>query len=225
MTRNGECSSASRASPCGGEGRGGGTRHSPMSIALQKQALRTSIQNKRQSLSIKRKSEWDHAIFNRFITSSYFSHAKIIALYASLSYEVDTRLMISHAIDISHKKIVIPKVIGKTIQFFPISSLNDLTPGTYGINEPLFAKTPIPLSTINLIITPGIAFSTNGIRLGMGKGYYDHVLTNIAVPSLAFAYDFQILPEIPYTKNDQKVDIIMTPTKTYDLTHKSISSY
>ena len=94
-----------------------------------------------------------------------------------------------------------------------------------------------PNDLIDLVITPGVAFSETGDRLGHGKGYYDSFFSRLNEARLnifksstlsadikkskiseaifvAVAFDEQILPKIPMSEHDKRIDILVTPTRT-----------
>ena len=48
------------------------------------------------------------------------------------------------------------------------------TAGT-GIAEPVGGK-PVPVDMIDLVVVPGLGFSTYGMRIGRGMGFYDRFL-------------------------------------------------
>jgi len=51
--------------------------------------------------------------------------------------------------------------------------------------------------------------------LGQGGGYYDRFLEqNPDIFAIGLAYDWQILDELPISKNDQKVDLIVSQQKS-----------
>ena len=66
---------------------------------------------------------------------------------------------------------------------------------------------------VDLVIVPGIAFDLAGNRLGRGKGYYDRFFSELEIPKWGVAFDFQLLPIIPISENDIKMDKVFTPSK------------
>lgn len=70
---------------------------------------------------------------------------------------------------------------------------------------------------LDLIIVPGVAFSTSGDRLGYGKGYYDRFFNNLLIAqkhhatTVALAFKEQIVPYIPTDSHDIKMDIVLYP--------------
>ena len=82
----------------------------------------------------------------------------------------------------------------------------------YGIQEPI-SPILIPSDLINVMAVPGVAFDRRGNRLGRGGGYYDRLLNNFCGYAVAVAFDFQVLPKIPYESHDIPVNEIVTETK------------
>jgi 5-formyltetrahydrofolate cyclo-ligase len=89
----------------------------------------------------------------------------------------------------------------------------------FAILEPkLNALHTIPLSEIDFIFMPLVAFDRQGNRLGMGGGFYDRTLcqvhTLINKPKLiGLAHDCQLLAELPKQSWDIPLDLIIPPTK------------
>ncbi|MDH3982024.1 MAG: 5-formyltetrahydrofolate cyclo-ligase, partial [Kiritimatiellaceae bacterium] len=81
-----------------------------------------------------------------------------------------------------------------------------------GIKEPI-SPTLVPLDEIDLIAVPGVAFDLTRNRLGRGGGYYDRILEDFGGTSVAVAFGFQILEEIPVDPHDEPVDILITEIK------------
>ena len=79
-----------------------------------------------------------------------------------------------------------------------------------GISEP--STPPLPQEEIELFLVPGVAFDSEGYRLGMGGGFYDRVLSKKGrwQMALGVAYDFQLLEALPRDWWDKQVDLIVT---------------
>lgn len=88
----------------------------------------------------------------------------------------------------------------------------------YGIFEPpLEGSKPYPISQMDVIFVPGVAFSEDGKRIGRGKGFYDRLLSEAPQAlKIVLAFDFQIVKEeIPQQPHDQKVDWILTESSDF----------
>jgi 5-formyltetrahydrofolate cyclo-ligase len=97
----------------------------------------------------------------------------------------------------------------KIYEMAEVSSETQYRIGHYGIKEPL-SPTPFPMNQIDLIAVPGVAFDRAGNRLGRGGGYYDRLLDGFPGVSVAVAFSFQILHQIPHEAHDRPVDSLIT---------------
>lgn len=154
---------------------------------MDKQALVKDIREKRRAYSVMERLPWDRLIHDTVIdiASSY----KVIGIYAALNGEVDTYHIIDSLLWDKTKTIVCPRIEGSEMNFYKISSLEDLKEGHFGVLEPIGNERLIP----DLMITPMSAFNTLGYRIGYGKGYYDKYFAAHDCFRLGIAYDFQKL--------------------------------
>ena len=82
----------------------------------------------------------------------------------------------------------------------------------YGILEPVnLSKKTIP----NVMLVPLLAFDKDKNRLGYGGGYYDRFLNkylryNKNLLTIGIAFSFQRYNKLPTSKNDAKLDYILT---------------
>jgi len=74
------------------------------------------------------------------------------------------------------------------------------------------------LSRPDLIITGCVAVTPNGYRLGKGRAYGDREIRMVKsefgeIPVITTVNDVQIIDSVPIEEHDEKVDIIVTPTR------------
>ena len=68
-----------------------------------------------------------------------------------------------------------------------------------------------------LVIMPGVAFDRDRRRIGYGGGYYDRYLAaHPCLPTIAVAFDCQVLDEVPYDEYDIRPQILVTETSVYE---------
>jgi len=103
---------------------------------------------------------------------------------------------------------------------FHLAESADLKAGRFGIPEPPASNEEVALGQIDLLIVPGVAFDSEGRRLGFGGGYYDELLRTrpdgeeAARPVvLGLGYDFQIVDACPAEPHDQMVDGVVTDAR------------
>jgi 5-formyltetrahydrofolate cyclo-ligase len=102
------------------------------------------------------------------------------------------------------------------LDFIPVTDeLSQLRLARWGLREP--CGLGVPLSTLDVILVPGLRFDRYGGRLGFGGGYYDRVLAWRASHSpqavLCGVCEMGMLDmgRLPIEPHDQRVDAVMTP--------------
>jgi len=180
-------------------------------VRLTKQSMRSKILLKFKNHKEEDREKKSSLIKEKLFRTKIFNNAKIVMFFISFGGEVNTKDMINEAIKLG-KKVAVP-VCGKNRLIKPclLSKEIPLISGLYGIPEPAI-KRFVNLEKLDLVIVPGLAFDRKGHRLGRGKGYYDILLEELSpykAVSIGLAFDFQILPSIPLSPQDKKVDKII----------------
>lgn len=105
-----------------------------------------------------------------------------------------------------------PRVEGGSIVLHQVSAADQLTAGRFGIREPAADAPIVPPQRVRVFLCPGVAFSSSGIRLGRGGGYYDRLLADRSDDSLAIGVccESQIFDTLPAAPHDIPMDIIVT---------------
>jgi 5-formyltetrahydrofolate cyclo-ligase len=183
-----------------------------MKLMLQtKQQLRTQLKKKRLAISEQRVATLSKQILAHLTQTPEYRKAKTILLYHPIQNEVDTTSLLSTT---TNKTFCLPRICGKTnrLHLHQITDLQTLKTGLFNVKEPGTKHPIIARKNIDLVITPGLAFDTQGHRIGYGKGYFDRLFKNLSTKAfkIALAYDFQIIENVPAEKHDQKVDLIVT---------------
>jgi len=154
-------------------------------------------------------------IEDRLFSLPEFGSARVVMFFAAFRSEVDTGPMIRRALA-DGKRIVLPRVAGADLNLFEIADPDaDVAPGAWGIPEPSEAR-PIKLDEIDLIIVPGAAFDCQGNRLGYGAGFYDKLLSSFAGPTIALAFEAQIVPRVPADLHDIPISRIATEKRVIE---------
>ena len=192
----------------------------PLKQAVDKKSLRKEITLRRDSLSPDIRKVKDQAACARLTSMDEYRKAATILLYASFRSEVGTETLIRQALA-DDCIVVLPRCdqSDETLKLFAIREWSDLVPGCWGILEPLEATDrAIDIRSVDIVIAPGVAFDEDCNRLGYGKGYYDKLLSgreSVAGAPLrplviGLAYEEQIVPSIPCSPHDMKMDFIIT---------------
>ena len=177
---------------------------------LTKEQIRSKILLKLKIHKEEDRNRKSALIKNKLFRTLAFKKAKKVMFFISFDGEVDTRDMIKESQQ-SGKIIAVP-VCRKNGLMRPsiLSEKAKLMRGLYGICEPAIKKW-MNLKDLDLVIVPVVALDKKGNRLGRGKGYYDRFLEKLPAKtvSIGLAFDFQILPNIPASNHDKKVNKII----------------
>ncbi len=138
---------------------------------MQKE-IRTYGRNARRAMTREERAAASEKISETVIRSSYFQRSKSIACYLPTPGEVDTWRIIARAWRM--KKRIFAPVVKKntTLQFREITAESSLRRNEQGIFEPGDGQIIAPRS-LDIVITPLVAFDTHNHRIGMGGGYFD----------------------------------------------------
>jgi len=184
----------------------------------QKQNLRKLIQDKRNAIPAEERNNKSRKAAEKFFFTKDYVEAVNILLYFPFRSEIDTTIIIRKALR-DRKKIILPRVWHKNLDLYYIENYeHQLKKGSYGIMEPVPELCePAEVSEMDLVIVPGVCFDKNFNRLGYGGGFYDKLLPllNNNVKKIALCFEMQMLPEIPISNYDIKVDEIITESNIY----------
>ena len=156
-----------------------------------KAELRKKILQEMKALSQEQKRAMDRALTERFLHHPFYQEAKNIATYLSFPHEFQTQELIEQALK-DGKKVLIPKTYPKGRMEFVVYHPQQLVKTSFGLLEPQGDLEVVELSQIDLIHVPGLAFTTEGYRIGYGGGYYDRYLEHFTGHTLSTVYPCQI---------------------------------
>lgn len=193
----------------------------------QKREIRARIIAQREALSAQTREAWSRAITERLTVLPEYRAARLVAAYASYRGEFDTAGFIDHALK-GGKRVVVPRVSpGRDrIDFFHIADRErDLAPGAWGIPEPVPGCPALgDAEAPDLMLTPGVAFTRGGERLGYGRGLYDRFLARHRGPVpllVAAAFSTQLLDRLPTEAHDRRVQRLVTERETVVIENES----
>ena len=135
-----------------------------------KASLRTRYLKIRDAISLVRQEIAEQALYAQFehVSGSVLS-------FSSMGSEIANKSL--NQLLAKRKQLVLPRCAGPYLQLYSVSDLAHLQLGSYGLLEPNLAICPeVQLSTVDVILVPGIVFDADGYRIGYGKGYYDRLL-------------------------------------------------
>ena len=172
-----------------------------------KAELRKKILQEMKALSQKQKQAMDRVLTERFLNHSFYQEAKTIATYLSFPHEFQTQELIEQALK-DGKKVLIPKTYPKGRMEFVVYNPQQLAKTSFGLLEPQGDLEVVEPSQIDLIHVPGLAFTTEGYRIGYGGGYYDRYLEHFAGHTMSTIYPCQV-QEFNFENHDIPVQEVL----------------
>ena len=175
-----------------------------------KKIIRKEILEKRDMLDKSQVEELSSEIRINVLKWDKFINASTIMIYSNYKNEVITRGIIEDCFKMN-KRLVLPKSLKESHDILPciVNSFDELISGVYGIFEP-DGRNVIEKSEIELVFVPGVAFDTNGDRIGHGAGYYDRFLNDYKGIKAGICYGFQIVENAWPNEMDVKMDYLIT---------------
>ena len=179
----------------------------------RKKILRREFLSRRANVSRNERDRVSRELVRKFLATELYRESKILMAYASRPDELQLTELFNACFD-DGKILAIPLIVGKgEMLAVEVPNFDALELGEFNI----FTVKPdmrkfVDAADIDCVIVPGAAFDIHGGRLGLGGGYYDRFLLRaVKAHKIAFAYDFQLVDNLPKEFHDVKIDSVMTP--------------
>ena len=168
---------------------------------MNKKDIRKNVLAVRDAIPVAYKEQYDASIREIVTGMEEYQEAEAILAYVSYKSEVDTMALIQQALK-DGKNVFAPKVTGNEMEFWQISSLEDLRKGYRGILEPGqsisfpdWIKKECGTVSTDMVAgkaeecaqdvckvmmwMPGAVFDRERHRIGYGGGFYDRYLDQL----------------------------------------------
>jgi len=185
---------------------------------MKKSELRIKYKALRQSFSEEEIEEMSVAIANNVLGLPIWHNAYFhVFLPITEQIEVNTEYIL-HVLSGKDKEIVVSKSDFKTrnMTHFLLTDNTKIKKNSYNIPEPLDGI-EVPVTKIDAVFVPLLAFDTTGNRVGYGKGFYDVFLSRCKPETIKIGLSFfeAETTVADVYENDVKLDYCVTPKKIY----------
>lgn len=181
------------------------------SISERKNGLRQKMLAMRRALSANETESRSSSLKENILSLPEYKNAKKIMAFLAMKGESNLDGFIRQAL-LDGKEVYIPVCLPeRQMEAGRLIDMEHFEKGPLGLrNLPAGYEVTSPES-LDLVLIPGLAVSQEGIRLGMGAGYYDRYLARVPFEKrVAALWDFQVIPDIPSEPFDQKIAKIVT---------------
>lgn len=191
-----------------------------MSIAQLRQQLRQT----RRALSTTAQKQAAQTLARHLAAHPQFIRSQHIAVYLAADGELSLEYVIKAAWRM-RKQCYLPVLQAHkaSLWFLPYSPTTPLKPNRYGILEPAYHSHLVrPAWSLDLVLTPLVAFDQQGHRLGMGGGFYDRRFAYLQHstrhnPLIGVAHRCQQVNNLNAQPWDIPMSAIMTDAERHDL--------
>jgi 5-formyltetrahydrofolate cyclo-ligase len=185
---------------------------------MHKKELRKKYKELRQGLTPEAIEDKSLAIANRLLQLDIWDKT-YYHLFLSIEEqkEIDTEFILQILAG-KDKEIVVSKSdfdsLGMT--HYLLTDNTKFKKNEYNIPEPIDGL-EVPLTKIDVVFVPLLAFDLKGNRVGYGKGFYDKFLSNCKLETIKIGLSFfeseDKIEDI--SNNDIQLDFCITPSKIY----------
>ncbi|MEM7160589.1 MAG: 5-formyltetrahydrofolate cyclo-ligase [Myxococcota bacterium] len=153
-----------------------------------KTRLREALRARRAALPPAVATLSSRRLVDAILAHPAWTRAKGVAAFVGVRGEPHTRPLLEAALE-GGRRLWLPRVVdamaGSSV-LVEITSTEQLAPAAFGLLEPAprddelrFESVPVG-GPIDLALVPGLAFGSQGARIGFGPGHYDRLLESVA---------------------------------------------
>lgn len=181
-----------------------------------KSQLRRALLAARRAVPLAARAAAARAVARHVAATTWLAPGKRIGLYASMPQELGTRPLIELALA-RGCEVFVPRILSmraRRMAFVPYAEAGRRH--SFGMHEPTGTDF-FPARFLDTIFCAGVGFDARGGRLGHGAGFYDRALAFRSIRAhwrgprlVGVAYAFQVVPRIPVSATDIRMDHVIT---------------
>ena len=182
-------------------------------IRKEKEELRRKGLERRRAIPDTVRASYEERICRLIVESASYKYYDTVLLYSAIGGEPDLSAVAEKALS-DGKRVAYPRCRKGVFEmdFRYVGSLSELSPGSYGINEPgedakIFDPGP---PSCSLCLIPAVAADRSGYRIGYGGGYYDRFLSRFCGTLATVVFSDLLVGAVPHGKYDIRSDMIIT---------------
>ncbi len=188
---------------------------SPSSLKSAKALLRQEALKRRALLTPMAAIEGGLVLAERALTALDdavpLDGAMVISGFTPIQNEIDPRPLMDALRQRGHS-LCLPVVVKPSLIF------RELKPGAEMVEAGFGTYAPSPEARVvepDVLLTPLAAFDRQGGRIGYGRGYYDHAISDLRAKGrkpfcVGVAYSQQEVETVPCELHDQPLDMVIT---------------
>jgi 5-formyltetrahydrofolate cyclo-ligase len=190
------------------------------SNTLSRDLQRQNARKNRRTITGAARQEAERRLALQLLRLPQIQRARYVSVYLAVGHELSLDQFVSVAAR-RNLQLFAPVLRRNTLAFALLNSATTLRRNKFGILEPVDGPY-IDVRSLDVVLTPLVAFDDKGVRLGMGGGYYDRcfqILRRRKIwwkPKLVgIGFERQHLEEIEAEKWDVRLWSAVTESRAY----------
>ena len=170
----------------------------------------------RAAIPPERRRRQAELLHERLLALPEMRDAGSVLLFYSFGSEVETAPLATR-LHADGKRLLLPYLDPSGMEAAEVMPDDRLEPSGYGPKEP-GRRVAVDPASVDVVVTPGLAFDRRGHRLGYGGGHYDRYLRRMSHGALRVGIGFseQVVDRIPEEPTDEPVDVVVTDAGVID---------
>jgi 5-formyltetrahydrofolate cyclo-ligase len=198
----------------------------PADIAREKDELRRTMRGKLREMPPEQRAKASGRIVAQLMgKEGWFPPGGVVAMFGGLKSEPDLLPLLPWLLGRGTEVAFFAVAEDGTMAPYRVSHQQDLVNGVLGILEPRRDKgAQLRVADLDVILVPGLAFSTtDGARLGRGRGHYDRVLSSseCRARTVGVGLGLQMVSHVPREAHDVLLHALVSEDGWREFTPRS----
>ena len=134
-----------------------------------------------------------------------YRSASTVMAFTSFGSEPDTEPLFAR-VRAEGKRVLVPRIEDGNIVV--VDADGPTVRSRIGVEEP--QGLALPFELVEFVLVPGLAFTTDGYRLGYGGGFYDRFLPRVQAPNAGVCFAEQVVDTLPVEAHDIRVQRVIS---------------
>ena len=183
-----------------------------MTVVVDKQLLRGRMGKARDGYDSSWLAAKSALVCDHLMACPQWQEAAVVMGYLAFGNEVNIDVVLQAALDCG-KRVLVPFMVSSArdglMEAVEFVDFADVCLGRYGIRSVGKQTGFVDPVKIDLMLVPGLCFTRQGERLGMGAGYYDRFLARaVRAKRIGVTLSPQIVPLLPTDVYDARIDFL-----------------
>ena len=180
-----------------------------------KDDLRASVTAARALMSGPEREVYARGLAGHLLAAPEVRDAESVAAYVAVGDEPGTSWVLD-GLRRAGVRVLLPVLLDDDdLDWAAYDGPESLAAGRFGLREPSGPRLGVDaVGDVDVVLLPGLAASSRGLRLGRGGGSYDRALTRVPYGTFTcvLLYDGESDRDVPREPHDRAVEAVATPS-------------